>query len=338
MSDYYPGQRARFQELLDAVRGRPVAVCGHMRPDGDCIGSQVALTRVLRALGVDAVAVNRHEVPRDIAPFVGDTPFLLWDAFTPAKGCLAVNVDCADPIRVSQKLLDLFPEPLANIDHHISNPGYARINIVEADSAATAEVMAGLFFDFGLPIDATTAQALYVGIATDTGQFRFPSTTPRVFKICSALMDCGASPNEAAKHLFENVRFNQLALLQRFLASLRLELNGRACMGRLSAKAYADTGAWREEAEGFVDYARDIAGVEIGILLEEYEDGMLKGSLRAKDPAYRVDQVAKAFGGGGHACAAGFNVNDTTIEAFYLDVVAALERHLALVAPDASGA
>ncbi|GHC09117.1 DHH family phosphoesterase [Cerasicoccus arenae] len=328
---FYPDQKEAFAKLLTVVKGRRVAVLGHMRPDGDCIGSQIALTRVLLALGVDAVAVNRHPVPRDIEPIVQDTPFLLWDEFT-SEDHIAINVDCADPIRVSQKLVDIFPQSLANIDHHISNPGYADINIIEPVSAATCEVLAGLFFDFDLPVDAVTAQALYVGIATDTGQFRFPSTTQQVFKICSRLMDCGASPNEAARHLFENERFNKLALLQRFLASLRLELEGRVCIGRLPLKAYHDTGAWREEAEGFVDYARDIAEVEIGILLEEYEDGTLKGSLRAKDAKYRVDQVAKFFGGGGHTCAAGFNV-DSNIEKFYHEIVAKLEEHLADVAP-----
>lgn len=329
---YYPQQKEAFTALLDAVKGHRVAVIGHMRPDGDCIGSQVALTRVLRAIGVDAVAVNRHEAPRDIEPVVQDTPLLVWDQFE-NNDHISINVDCADPIRISQKLLDIFPKPLGNIDHHLSNPGYGEINIIESDSAATAEVLAGLFFDFDLPVDAVTAQALYVGIATDTGQFRFPSTTEQVFKICSRLIDCGASPSEAAKHLFENERFNKLALLQRFLASLRLELGGRVCVGRLPLKVYEDTSAWREEAEGFVDYARDISGVEIGLLLEEYEDGMLKGSLRAKDAKYRVDQVAQKFGGGGHACAAGFNV-DSKIPDFYLDIVAALEEHLAEVAPE----
>lgn len=328
---FYPQQREAFAKLLDAIKDKRVAVLGHMRPDGDCIGSQVALTRVLRAIGVDAVAVNRHPAPRDIAPFVQDTPLLVWDQFT-FEDHVSINVDCADPIRVSQKLIDLFPSTLANIDHHLSNPAYADINIIEPESAATAEVLAGLFFDFNLPVDAVTAQALYVGIATDTGQFRFPSTSEQVFKICSRLIDHGASPSDAAKHLFENERFNKLALLQRFLASLRLELGGRVCIGRLPLKVYEDTNAWREEAEGFVDYARDISGVEIGVLLEEYEDGMLKGSLRAKDAKYRVDQVAQKFGGGGHACAAGFNV-DSRIPDFYLDIVATLEEHLAEVAP-----
>jgi len=134
---YFPEQKEAFAELLQAVDGQRVAVLGHLRPDGDCIGSQVALTRVLRARGVDAVAVNRHPSPRDIFPVVGDTPLRLAEDFEPS-GHVSINVDCADPIRVSKGLINQFPETLGNIDHHISNPNYAAINIVEPNSAATA--------------------------------------------------------------------------------------------------------------------------------------------------------------------------------------------------------
>lgn len=325
---YFPALADDFQKMLELARSERVVVLGHMRPDGDCIGSQVALVRVLRSLGVDAVAVNRHPVPVSLKPFVGDTPFYLYDEDFDAQGRVAINVDCADPIRVSRPLLDQFPQVLANIDHHRSNPAYAQINIIDADSAATCEMLAGLFLDHGLPIDAVTAQALYVGIATDTGQFRYPSTTVRVFELSAALIALGASPNATSASLYENKRFEEVALLQAFLDSLRLELGGDLCVGTISVADYAGTGATREESEGLVDYARDIAGVRIGALLESFEDGMLKGSLRSKDPALRVDRIAQRFGGGGHACAAGFNVT-SGIEAFYPQLVAAISEHLA---------
>lgn len=328
---YFPQLASSFATLLASVREQRVVVIGHMRPDGDCIGSQVALVRVLRALGAQAVAVNRHPVPVNLQPFVGDTPFYLYDegfaADFNADSAVAITVDCADPIRVSRPLLDLFPRPLANIDHHRSNPGYGQIDIVDADSAATCEILAGLFLDFDLPLDAVTAQALYVGIATDTGQFRFPSTSVRVFEIAAELIRRGASPAGSSASLYENKRFEEVALLQVFLDSLTLELEGRLCVGMLTVNDYARTHATREESEGLVDYARDIAGVEIGLLLEAYEDGMLKGSLRAKDPSMRVDLIASAFNGGGHASAAGFNLN-TSIEAFYPKIVAAVAARL----------
>lgn len=329
--NYFPELAAGFADLLAQVRGQRVAVMGHMRPDGDCIGSQVALVRVLRSLGADAVCVNRHPVPVNLKAFVGDTPFYLYDEafaaeFT-AQNTKAIAVDCADPIRVSRPLLDLFPQPLANIDHHRSNPGYGEIDIIDAGSAATCEILAGLFLDFGLEVDAVTAQALYVGIATDTGQFRFPSTSVRVFEIAAELIRRGASPAASSASLYENKRFEEVELLQAFLDSLTLELGGRLCVGMLSVEDYARTGATREESEGLVDYARDIAGVQIGLLLEAYEDGMLKGSLRAKDPLMRVDLIAAQFNGGGHACAAGFNLN-TSIGDFYPQIVAAVAERL----------
>lgn len=329
--NYFLKLAASFADLLAHVRGKRIAVMGHMRPDGDCIGSQVALVRVLRSLGADAVAVNRHPVPVNLQSFVADTPFYLYDAAFAtdfnAENAQAIAVDCADPIRVSRPLLDLFPRPLANIDHHRSNPGYATIDIIDADGAATCEILAGLFLDFDLQIDAITAQALYVGIATDTGQFRFPSTSVRVFEIAAELIRRGASPAGSSASLYENKRFEEVSLLQVFLDSLTLELNDRLCVGVLTVNDYARTHATREESEGLVDYARDIAGVEVGLLLEAYEDGMLKGSLRAKDPLVRVDLIAAQFNGGGHACAAGFNLN-TSIEAFYPKIVAAVGERL----------
>lgn len=324
---YFPDLAADFRLLLERVRSQRVVVIGHMRPDGDCIGSQVALVRVLRGLGVDAVAVNRHPVPVNLEPFVGDTPFyVLGEGFEP-QGRVAINVDCADPIRVSRPLLDYYPQTLANIDHHRSNPGYGEINIIDADSAATCEILAGLFFDHQLPVDAVTAQALYVGIATDTGQFRFPSTTVKVFEIAAELIRCGASPSATSASLYENRRFEELSLLQVFLNSLQLELNGRLCVGMLRVEDYARTGATREESEGLVDYARDISGVQVGLLLEAFEDGMLKGSLRAKNPLLRVDEIARRFNGGGHACAAGFNLN-LSIADFYPQIVKVVGERL----------
>ena len=202
MSQYYPEKLGVFRKGIEDLDGERVAVLGHMRPDGDCIGSQVALTRVLNGIGIESVAVNRDRVPRNLLGFIGDTTFLHESEFDP-EGWIPVAVDCADPIRIGRTLQALFPEIILNIDHHISNPGYARHNVIHAESSATAEILAGLFYDCGYAIDAVAAQALYVGIATDTGQFRFPSTTQQVFEICCRLMGEGADPAVAAMELYE---------------------------------------------------------------------------------------------------------------------------------------
>lgn len=326
-NNYFGARHDEFREALEGLRGQRVAVVGHMRPDGDCIGSMVGLTRALNqsAYAIDAVAVNRDPTPRSLSAFVGDTPFYsLAEADLRDRAALAV--DCADELRMSRDLRSRFSEVYLNVDHHISNPGYARHNLVDGQAAATAEILAGLFLDLALPIDAVTAQALYVGMATDTGQFRFASTTPQVFEICRRLCEKGADPALAAFELYENEPYAKLLLLQRFLASLKREAGGRVCIGELRRVDFAETGASDDDTEGLVDYARSIDGVDIGVLIEEREDGV-KGSLRAKEPLYQVQQVAQLFNGGGHACAAGLNVRQPLTE-FRAELTAALDRHL----------
>jgi phosphoesterase RecJ-like protein len=313
---------------LRALSGRKVAVIGHVRPDGDCIGSQVALTRVLIALGADAVAVNEHTVPRNQKAFVGDTPFLLPTQVEDWTERYVIAVDCASVKRLGLEVRARIGTIALNIDHHISNEQFATVNYIYPTACATSEVLGCVFLDKGLPVDAVTAQALYVGIATDTGQFKFPNTTQHSFELCCRLMDHGANPGEAARELYENEPVSKMRLLKAYLESLHFAFDDTVCIGILPADIWEKTGATREETEGLVDYARDIENVKIGVILE-YREHSVKGSFRAKDDAMRVDLLAAQFGGGGHAAAAGFNV-EMTPEAFYPAMIEALRSHLSL--------
>lgn len=328
MTDYkfYPEDSVRFAQAIEQLKGQKVAVLGHQRPDGDCIGSTVAVVRVLQSLGVEAIGLNRDATPATLEAFVGDTPMALAEDFAP-DGHVAVSVDCADFKRVGDRLNELFPEVALNVDHHISNKLYGTENLVIATACATAEILAGFYLDNGYEIDAVTAQALYVGIATDTGQFRFPSTTPVTFEIARRLCECGANPSAAAYELYERESFAKIKLLQNFLDSLTMEFENRVCVGLIENGVYDQTGATIDDSEGLVDYARAIDGVDIGVMIED-RAGALKGSLRAKDPKFRVDQIAKLFGGGGHACAAGLNVENSSIKEFYPQLMEAIGEHL----------
>jgi len=314
-----------FVAALKEMRGANVAVVGHMHPDGDCIGSQVALCRVLRNMGIEAVAVNQDPVPPNLLHFVGDTPFLTPKSL-PFKEALSLYVDCADSDRPGKTLSQFFPNPFLNIDHHLSNPGYAKYNIVDVKTAATSEILADLIMDSELEIDATTAQALYVGIATDTVQFRAPSTNYKVFAICAKLIERGAKPDLAALYLYESEPFRKLELLRLFLGTLKIELDGKACIGVMDDEMYEKSNAKPFDSDGFVDYTRCVEGVEIGVLLEEHH-GNLKGSLRAKKPSMRLDLLAGEFGGGGHACASGFSVPQTSIKQFYPSFLETIKEH-----------
>ncbi len=323
---YFSEHSSQFAKIVESFKGHKIAVIGHMRPDGDCIGSIVAVTRLLNSIGIQAVGVNRDPVPQSLRVFVGDTPLLLASELQP-EGYLAVTVDCADYKRIGDRLMELFPEIELNIDHHISNKNYARNNIVIDSACATAEILAGFYLDNEYSFDACIAQNLYVGIATDTGQFRFSSTTQATFEIARQLCEHGANPAGAAYELYENESYEKIKLLQSFLGSLQMKFDNRVCIGLIKNGVYEDTGASVDDSEGLVDYARAIKGVDIGVLLEDRK-GFLKGSLRAKNPFYRVDQVANLFNGGGHACAAGLNVENSSIDKFLPKLLVAIKNHL----------
>jgi len=331
MEKFYPEFAAGFDRLLAAIAGRKVAVVGHARPDGDCIGSQVGLARVLQAGGHEVFCVNLDAVPRRLEFLAPGIRFLRTDEVlrTP-EDLAAIFVDCADHARAGERLKVRFPAPVGNIDHHLSNPGYAAVNLVDSASAATCEILAGVVLDRGLAVDPLAAQALYAGILTDTGQFRFSSTSRRCFVLAGELVSRGAEPARVGYELYERESVGKYQLLQRFLASLRLECGGRVCIGTLPDGIFAATGTSPEDTEGMVDYARSIDGVEIAALVELRSDGTIKASLRAKEAAYRVDLVAAQFGGGGHACAAGLNVKQAPAD-FPDRLLAAIAARLAEV-------
>jgi phosphoesterase RecJ-like protein len=283
------------------------------------------------AVGFQVVCVNADAVPRRLQFLVTGMTFLRTDQIVADPTAYAVIfVDCADQARPGERLKARFPNVVGNVDHHVSNIGYAELNLVDSGSSATCEVLAGMFFDHALPVDAQAAQALYTGILTDTGQFRFTSTTRRTFLLAAELMARGAKPTEAGFELYERETTGKLQLLQRFLSSLVLECGGEVCIGILPNGVFDETGATLEDTEGLVDYARCIDGVEVGVLIEERPDGSVKASLRSKDPRYRLDKIAAQFGGGGHACAAGLHLKQSTQE-FRSQLLVALAAQLAAV-------
>lgn len=331
MERFYPEFSASFAQLAASLVGKKIAVIGHARPDGDCIGSQVALARALSALGHDVICVNPDPVPRRLQFLVSEMRFYRTDeVLGSTEERAAIFVDCADHARAGERLKLRYPSPVAAIDHHLSNVGFAALNLIDSASAATCEILAGVLFDNGYPVDAQSAQALYTGLLTDTGQFRFTSTSRRSFLLAGELVARGAKPAEAGYQLYERETLGKLKLLQHFLASLKLECGGRICIGTLPPGIFEQTGSNGEDTEGLVDYARSIEGVDIGAMIEHRSDGTVKASLRAKEPAYRVDLAAGKFNGGGHACAAGLNLKSNT-ENFYARLVAVLSERIAAV-------
>ena len=163
MEKFSPALSEQFAKLLPALAGKKIVIVGHARPDGDCIGSQVALARVLRTLGHEVICVNPDNVPRRLQFLVKDLVFMRPDA-VPAGDYTVIYSDCADQDRAGEKAKVRFPHPFVSFDHHISNSRYAEHNFVDVASAATCEILAGVFLDNQCPIDAPAAQALFAGM------------------------------------------------------------------------------------------------------------------------------------------------------------------------------
>ena len=287
-----------------ACRGQRVAVVGHRRPDGDCIGSQVAMVRVLRALGVEAFAVNESVIPRRVNFLAEGIPFYHGSAWN-FTGEKVILVDCSDADRVGPEMAKALPRPQANIDHHLSNKGFAEWDLVDSKASASAQIIAGLLIDCDLPMDPLTAQALWAGIVTDTGNFSYPSTTSEVLQMGAYLVKLGASPSLVAAQIYERENLSRMKLLKVYLDRLLLLAKDRAAIAWLEEKDFEKTGASYEDTEGLVNYGRSLEGVAISAFIERH-DGEIKGSLRSSGEQYRMDLLAQRFGGGGHACAAGF--------------------------------
>lgn len=327
MKKFFPQLEGFFPELLAACRGKKIAVAGHMRPDGDCAASQFALADILSGAGAaEVVCVNQNPLPRLYENFAYGRKFLDAEAFDD-RSFEIVTVDCADYARTNLRLCERFPSPLGCIDHHFSNHSSARINAIDPSASATAELIAGMAFDAGLEISPENACRLYMGIATDTRQFTTPSTRPKTFEIAARLLECGADAAGVAVELYQRETMGKLKLLGRFLETLELFENSRACIGVLKAGIFAETGSEKADSDGLVDYARSIDGVEIALLLEQMPNGV-KGSLRAKTPDMRVNEIAARFGGGGHLAAAGFTAEGEMLETFRDKIVAIVGEHL----------
>ncbi len=327
MSLYFPAYYDDFKDLLKTARGKKIAIVGHMRPDGDCISSQFALADFLRQAGAaEVVCLNQNPVPYLYENFVGTEKMLDAETFDD-QSFEIVTVDCADYHRTNEALCARFPNPLACIDHHVSNRPIAKISIIDSKASATAELLAGLAFDAALKITKEAANRLYMGIVMDTRQFTTTSTRPKTFEIATKLVMSGADAPWVATQLYQREKFAKLKLLASYLQTLTIHFDGRVCIGLLPAGIYEKTGAEKADSDGLVDYARSINGVDVAVLLEDLKFGV-KGSLRAKSPEYQVNEIAGKFGGGGHLAAAGFTAKDDTINTLYPKLLELIEVSL----------
>ncbi len=277
-------------------------IVSHKNPDGDAVGSSLAMYNMLKELGKVVYIENPTEVPHLYA-FLDDYDKI--GLISNAKDVeVVIALDTAELDRCGIRQDYVNGKIFINIDHHKTNTQFADINLIEEDAAAVGCILWDLFEYNKLQVSKTTALYLYVSILTDTGSFRYSSTTPKTFNIASKLIEIGVEPWFAAYNIYESRKLKTLQLLGLVLTTLTTYYDGKLAIEYVTQDMFEKTDTYIENTEGFVNFARSVRGAEVGVLLREDAPNVFKISLRSKDKV-DVSLAASAFGGGGHKNAAG---------------------------------
>ena len=300
------GPQATISEIAAWLKRRDdLIVIGHVSPDGDAVGSVLAVTLALQALGKRAVACLPGPVPGLYRPFPGWEQILEAGQALPFAPRTGLSLDVAEKRRMggAEAIYDACPDR-AMMDHHATNEGFGQIWRVEGECAAAGEMALRLIRELGVELTQQIATWLYIAISTDTGRFRFSNTTPETFRAAAELRAAGADVAEISRLVWHTRSLPRTRLLARVLDGLQVSGDGRMAWARLTNGMLAECGARREDSEDIVNYLLEIEGVEFAALAEERE-GETKFSLRSKQWLDVAACVARPFDGGGHSRAAG---------------------------------
>jgi phosphoesterase RecJ-like protein len=294
----------KLKEILDA--GERFLVATHIDPDGDALGSAFALSFALTALGKKPVVYLKDNIPYRYrflpqpANIVHELSGEIYDA--------VLVVDCGDLFRVGEGHAVLKEMGyLVNIDHHETNEAFGRINIIDERASSTGEILYLILKSLHVQFNFDIAVNIYTAVLTDTGSFRYESTTQRAFSICEEMTRFGVRPSYVAEEVYESHPKERFQLLCLVLGTLETFDGGRIACAQVTRAMFEKTDTNREYSEGFVEYLKEIRGVEVACLVREMGDEQYKVSMRSKD-GVDVASVARSFGGGGHERAAGCTI------------------------------
>ena len=307
--------RSTFAEIGRALRDHQrFAVLSHVRPDGDALGSQLALALSLQALGKTVRVWNEDGILEKYS-FLPHAKLLTKPPAAKEDVDLVVALDTAVQTRLGTALDAVgSAKMMVNIDHHPSNPAYGDLVYVDPASPATGQILFELIADQKLPLTKEVAENLYVAISTDTGSFQYPNTTARTFEIAAELIRIGVDVGRVSQLLYENYPRRRIELLRELLGTMRFEGKGRVASFSLSLEMAKRLGVLPEDNEGLIDHLRAIRGVIVAVFFEELPDGKVRVSMRSKSEKADVCAICMRFGGGGHTLAAGARVRGTLAE------------------------
>jgi phosphoesterase RecJ-like protein len=292
--------------ICDAIRERRrFLLSSHARPDGDSIGSQLAMAHALRALGKEVTIVNRDPAPAPLMAFPGVPAITVAEEAT-GEFDAAIIMECSELGRTGVEGLDRYF--LINIDHHPGNARYGAINWFDAGAAACAEMVFAIVQALGVPLTVEIATHVYVGILTDTGSFHYSNITPRTFDICRQLVEAGVDPPRVARSIFDSNTLGRLKLFGSVLSTIELEDEGRLAVVCVDRAMAAAAGGTYEDTEGLINLPLTVKEIQAVVFFKENATDEYRVSLRSKGEI-DVCAVAKQFGGGGHKNASGCTVS-----------------------------
>ena len=300
--------------LVDELRKAPkVALFSHVSPDGDCIGSMLALGLALEKLGKEVGLYNPDPLPRNLLFLPGSARVKpVPNGELPQT---LLFVDCTDLQRANLTLEQIGNDTMVlNLDHHISNQHFAQVNFVDPEAAASGELAYSVVEELGGVKDRDIATNLYTALVTDTGSFQYSNTSAQAHIIAAKLLETGLDLTFIHHQIFDQKPLSQVKLLQRALASLEIDHEGKFAMMTLTLEDFVASGAEDSLSEGLVNHARSIEGVEVAALVREVEKGKVKAGLRS-NLWLNVNELAVRLGGGGHKRAAGCTLKLPVLEA-----------------------
>ena len=295
-------------------------IVSHAEPDGDSVGSLVALGLALTKLDKKITMHTPSPIPA-VYRFLPGVGRIVRQIKNADIYDLALVLDCGDLDRIGETSDEIGRIPiLINIDHHVSNTGFGHIQFIDTDACATAEIVYRLINALEIPFDKAIATSIYTGILTDTGSFRFSNTNQAAFAISKAMTDAGVEPHNVAQRVFGTYSLGRIKLLNMALNSIEISENGKLSMMTVTRSMLNTTGTNTEDLDGMINYARRIEDVKVAALIHEIKNGAGKFtnmnryhvSLRS-DSSVDVAEIAGKFGGGGHASAAGFQIESTLV-------------------------
>jgi phosphoesterase RecJ-like protein len=297
----------RIGKIVSSIlENRRFLVTTHVRPDGDALGSLLAMTSILQRLGKTADPFCEDPVPR-LYSFLPGAGMIRQGVPSASSHDVAILLDCGDLHRVGHQLAGHVKglPLLINIDHHVSNVPFGDISWVQPSASSTCEMLFDLCAGLPVKLDREIACQLYTGLLTDTGSFRFSNTSRRVLEIAMQLVEAGAEPSRIAEQVFDSALPQTLLLLGRVLSTVSFHAGDRLAAAELSREMFLETSTTPADGEGFINHLRSVEPVKLAMLFREEEGGVVHVSLRSKGNV-DVAAFAQRFRGGGHRRAAAF--------------------------------